>query len=56
MYYQIENTTNEDVQITISGVTYKLINIPANRIITVEKNETEYFIDPSNKLIIRQIP
>ena len=56
MYYEIENSTDQDIQITLSGVTYKIINIPANRIITVEKSEDEYFIDQTNKLVIRQIP
>lgn len=56
MYYEIENPTDNDIQITLSGVTYKIINIPANRIITVEKNDSEYFVDSTNKLVIRQIP
>lgn len=57
MYYEIENSTSEDIQITLSGVTEaKLINIPANRIIVVEKKEELYFIDKTGKLIIRQIP
>jgi len=56
MYYEIENPTDEDIGITLSGVTYQIINIPANRIIIVEKPEELVFGDPSGKLVIRQIP
>lgn len=55
-YYEVENSTDQNIDITLSGVTYKIITIPSNRTIVIEKTEDQVIIDSSNKLQFRQIP